>query len=109
MKKEELKSNVMLLLTAAIWGFAFVAQRVGIEYLGTFTFNGVRFALGAVSLVPIILFFNRKASKQGKKITRILSRNTIFSGFIMGIVLFCRKASLQQIGLYYTTVGRAAL
>ena len=49
-------SNLLLLLTAIIWGFAFVAQRVGAAYVGPFTFNGVRFALGSLSLVPLILF-----------------------------------------------------
>ena len=49
------KSNVMLLLTAAIWGFAFTAQRVGMDYVDPFTFNMVRFFLGGSVLVPVIL------------------------------------------------------
>ncbi|WP_425350744.1 EamA family transporter [Clostridium muellerianum] len=62
MKKEELKSNIFLLITAAIWGFSFVAQRVGTKYLGAFTFNGIRFALGSISLIPLILFFSKSSS-----------------------------------------------
>lgn len=57
---KRLVSNMLLLLTAAIWGFAFVAQRVRAQYVEAFTFNGVRFALGAISLVPLIIYFDKK-------------------------------------------------
>lgn len=56
MVSKEIKSVFILLLTAAIWGFAFVAQRVGMGFLGAFTFNGIRFALGSISLLPVIYF-----------------------------------------------------
>ena len=56
MKNKELRSSILLLLTAAIWGFAFVAQRIGMDYLGPFTFNAIRFALGSISLIPVIYF-----------------------------------------------------
>ena len=55
-----LKSNVLLMVTAAIWGFAFVAQRVGMAYVEPFTFNGIRFALGSLSLVPLLLLSRGK-------------------------------------------------
>ena len=61
MNKKTIQSNLLLLLTALIWGFAFVAQRASTDYLGAFTFNGIRFALGAISLLPIILFRNKKS------------------------------------------------
>ncbi|MEJ5188993.1 MAG: EamA family transporter, partial [Breznakiellaceae bacterium] len=54
MNKKALRADGLLLLTAAIWGFAFVAQRNGMSYMGPFTFNGVRFALGALSLFPLL-------------------------------------------------------
>ena len=60
MINKELRASFLLLLTAAIWGFAFVAQRVGMQYIGAFTFNGIRFALGSLSLVPIIRYFEKK-------------------------------------------------
>ncbi len=104
MKKQELKSVFMLLLTAAIWGSAFVAQRVGMQYVGAFTFNGVRFALGSLSLLPVIYFFNKKADEQKKENADI--KTTIKSGIIAGSVLFI-AASLQQVGLIYTTAGKA--
>lgn len=97
------KSNLLLLLAAAIWGFAFVAQRVGMDYIGPFTFNGVRFALGGFSLVPlIILFKSRRASGAGYEV-----KSSWPFGLLTGLVLFI-AVSLQQIGLIYTTVGKAA-
>lgn len=97
-----LRANLLLLLAAAIWGFAFVAQRVGMDYVGPFTFNGVRFALGGLSLVPLIFVF-RDAS-------RPLADRPVGStavGLTAGAILFV-AASLQQIGLVYTTAGKAA-
>ena len=64
MKNQQLKSNIFLLLTAIIWGFAFVAQKVGAQYVGPFTFNGVRFAIGSISLIPLILYFDSKPEKK---------------------------------------------
>ena len=99
-----LKSNILLLIAAAIWGFAFVAQRVGMEYVGPFTFNGVRFALGALSLVPVIFFFAHR-SRQPYPREKMTSSWPV--GLLAGIILFV-AASLQQIGLIYTTAGKAA-
>lgn len=102
--KKELKANIILLLVAAIWGFAFVAQRVGVKFIGPFMFNGIRFALGSISLIPLILI-NRKLNKQieAKQIGEIC---VLKAGGIAGSVLFL-AASLQQIGLQYTTAGKA--
>lgn len=105
MKNQEMKSNMLLMLTAAIWGFAFVAQRVGMQYVGAFTFNGVRFALGSLSLVPLIIYFNNKKKQEKKEETSL--KQTLLPGIIAGTVLFC-GASLQQLGLAYTTAGKAA-
>ena len=105
MKSKEVKSVLMLLLTAGIWGFAFVAQRVGMQYVGAFTFNGVRFALGSLSLLPVIYFFNSKKSIEQKN-EEADFKTTIKSGVIAGCVLFI-AASLQQVGLIYTTAGKA--
>ena len=102
-----LKSNLLLLLAASIWGLAFVAQRVGMEYLGPFTFNGVRFALGALSLVPLILFYNRNSKEQGKRRIHKDGKKVVCAGMALGSIIFI-GASLQQIGLIYTTAGKAA-
>lgn len=95
-----LKSNLLLLLAAAIWGFAFVAQRVGMEYVGPFTFNGVRFLLGSLSLLPLILCFS--GNSKSEPLT-----SAAIPGILAGTVLFL-GASLQQVGLIYTTAGKAA-
>jgi len=93
------------MLTAAIWGFAFVAQRVGMQYVGAFTFNGVRFALGSISLIPLIIYFkNKKTAEQPEETA---SASALVPGIIAGSVLFF-GASLQQAGLAYTTAGKAA-
>ncbi len=101
----KLKSNLILLVAAAIWGLAFVAQRVGMEYLGPFTFNGMRFALGALSLVPLLLFYSRQG--KGKEERGKGGKEVVVAGGILGLVIFT-GASLQQIGLIYTTAGKAA-
>ena len=99
-----MKANLLLLLAAAIWGFAFVAQRVGMDYLGPFTFNGIRFALGSLSLLPLIWHY-----KNQPQIPAACDRPLPSSqmGFLAGLMLFV-AASLQQIGLVYTTAGKAA-
>lgn len=104
MRKETVKSNLILLLTAAIWGFAFVAQRVGGKYIGAFTFNAVRFALGSISLIPIILFQN-KSNKDGIKAEEL--KKVIGVGVIAGFIIFL-GSSFQQMGLVYTGAGKAA-
>lgn len=101
----KLKSNLILLLAAAIWGLAFVAQRVGMEYLGPFSFNGIRFALGAISLVPLILFYNKKSKRKDERGKG--GKEVVLAGGILGLIIFT-GASLQQIGLIYTTAGKAA-
>ena len=57
--KKRATANLILVLTAMIWGFAFVAQKDSSAYIGAFTFNGIRFMLGAISLIPVIFVFER--------------------------------------------------
>lgn len=98
-----LKAEALLLLTAAIWGFAFVAQRKGMEYIGPFIFNGIRFALGSFSLLPLIYFMKKNEAFEKKTIGKA---STIKSGLLLGLILFA-GASLQQAGMVYTTAGNA--
>ncbi len=99
--KEKIKSTSLLFLTAIIWGFAFVAQRVGADYVGAFTFNGVRFLLGAISLIPVILIFEKEKFDKNK------FKNTIITGVLAGIILFI-ASSLQQFGVVFTgSAGKA--
>jgi drug/metabolite transporter (DMT)-like permease len=100
-----MKSNGLLMLTAAIWGFAFVAQRVGMQFVGPFTFNGVRFALGSLSLLPLIFYFRKDPKSSAAGTAK--PQSVIKAGIIAGLILFL-GASLQQIGLAETTAGKAA-
>ncbi|MGE5581232.1 MAG: DMT family transporter [Bacillota bacterium] len=105
MKQQELRSNLLLLTAAAIWGFAFVAQRVGVRYMGSFTFNGIRFALGSLSLLPLLLYSSKKESGNGSNTQTKTS--ALPAGIIAGFILFL-GASLQQLGLVSTSAGKAA-
>lgn len=100
-----LSSDLALLLAAAIWGFAFVAQRVGMEYVGPFTFSAVRFGLGALVLIPFLMFrrrlaFNRLNPSQKER------QKIILLQILLGIIVF-GGVSFQQYGLLYTTAGNA--
>ncbi len=100
----KLRSDIILLLAAIIWGFAFVAQRVGMEYVGPFTYNGVRFTLGTLVLIPF-LFTGKKFTPKDPLLG--LGRKKIILGVICtGILLFI-GVGLQQIGLKTTTAGKA--
>jgi len=106
MKAQNLKSDTLLLLTATIWGFAFVAQRVGMDYVGPFTFNGFRFALGSLTLVPLLLINNRQGAITKSPLPLTKTRMIILGGGLAGFALFM-GATLQQVGLVYTTAGKA--
>lgn len=95
-----------MLATAIIWGFAFVAQRAGMEFLGPFTFNGIRFALGCLSLLPLLLISAEQRTAADHLLPRPGLKTTLLGGGALGLVLFL-GASLQQIGLVYTTAGKA--
>lgn len=98
---KKFKSIILLVITAIIWGLAFVAQEVGAEYVGTFTYNGVRFTLGALSLIPVILLFERD------KLDKAQFKKLAFASLITGTVLFAASA-LQQYGVELgTPAGKA--
>ena len=99
--KTKIKSTILLFLTAIIWGFAFVAQRVGAEFVGAFTFNGIRFLLGFLSLIPVILIFEKD------KFNIESLKKTLLPGLLAGIVLFI-ASTLQQYGVEITqSAGKA--
>jgi drug/metabolite transporter (DMT)-like permease len=109
MNNKRLSANILLLLTAAIWGFAFVAQRVGSQYVGAFTFNGIRFALGSMSLIPLIIYFDKrkKNSDSNQNNTYVSAKKSILYGVLVGLALYAGSA-LQQVGIMYTTAGKAS-
>lgn len=106
MKNRTIKSDALLLLTSAIWGFAFVAQLKGMEFIGPYLYNGIRFAIGAISLIPLIFFMKKKRNNAGVKLSSLNKRHIFYAGLIAGIILFA-GASLQQVGLQFTTAGKA--
>lgn len=99
-----LRSSLLLFLAAGIWGFAFVAQRVGMDHLGPFAFNGIRFVLGCLSLVPVLLWQRRSGAARGDAPSAL---STLLAGALAGLVLF-GGASLQQIGLVTEGAGKSA-
>ncbi len=101
-----MRANILLFIAAAIWGFGFVAQRAGMEYVGPFTFNAVRFALGAITLIPILLLKNKSFSWK-ENIQSQSNKNVLIYGSIAaGFSLFA-ATSLQQNGIVFTTAGKA--
>lgn len=101
---KQVRANLLLLLTAMIWGAAFVAQSVSMDYVGPFTFLCSRSILGGVVLLPVIAVMGRGKKK---KEARLGNRNILLLGGICcGVMLFIGSA-LQQIGIQYTTAGKA--
>jgi drug/metabolite transporter (DMT)-like permease len=101
MNSRTIRANIFLLLTALIWGAAFVAQRMGMDHMGPLTFNGIRFALGALALLPLISSMDKRRTTVAPPTSALIR-----GGLLMGGALFL-GAWLQQFGLCYTTAGKA--
>lgn len=105
----KLKNDGMLVLTALIWGSAFVAQSVGMDYIGPFTFNSLRCLLGGLVLLPVIWFMGRRKEVDepaDRRVERKDPKTLWIGGLLCGIAL-AAASSLQQIGLVYTSAGKA--
>lgn len=109
MKKQQipLKNSLLLLLTATIWGVAFVAQSVGMDYVGGFTFNMARSLIGSAVLLPVIWFMGRNSSKKAEEAQGFGSRKDLLWGGMACGILMCLASNFQQFGIKYTTVGKA--
>ena len=108
----KLKNAILLFITAAIWGVAFVAQSVGMDYVGPLTFNCVRSLMGGVVLIPLCLFMDRRkhAAENGSaesQAARAAERKTLITGGICCGLALCLASNFQQFGIQYTTVGKA--
>jgi len=100
------KGNLMLLITAFIWGTAFVAQSEGMNYVGPFTYCASRNILGALVLIPVILLFRYGKFRDKSDNEQVSVKETIKGGIICGTIL-CVSGALQQVGISMTTAGKA--
>ena len=115
MNSKTVRNSFLLFLTACIWGLAFVSQSKGMEVMGPFTFNGVRSMLGAVVVFPIVLFRLRERKKETvggitendeTNKSAIDWKTTIVGGLLCGI-FYTAASTVQQVGISYTSVGKA--
>ncbi|MBQ8039208.1 MAG: DMT family transporter, partial [Lachnospiraceae bacterium] len=108
MNKQTIKSSFLLFLAAVIWGAAFVAQSVGMEYMGPLTFNASRFIIGGIVLLPFVFVQERKTiqNMKTKEVRRAHIKVTVIGGLCCGISI-CIASTFQQFGMLHTSVGKA--
>ena len=102
----KVRGSIMLLITAIIWGLAFVAQSDGMNYVGPFTYNACRTLLGGVVLIPVIAILRAVPDRKGSAAPKAPVKTTVIGGIICGVIFFA-ASSLQQLGITMTTVGKA--
>ena len=102
---KSLRGSLLLLLGSVIWGAAFAAQRMGMDHVGPFTFNGVRMLLAWLVMIPVTAFFEAR-NKKNPAYTGPDPKEQRMSGLVCGFLLFA-ASSLQQMGLVTTTAGKA--
>lgn len=102
MQTKALRADVLMLITAMIWGSGFVAQTSGMDHIGPFLYSGLRFALGSLCLLPLVLRGTRQNSHQEP----FLTRGLLIGGGLMGLAL-ALGINLQQVGLLFTSVTNA--
>jgi drug/metabolite transporter (DMT)-like permease len=122
MNKKEIKTDIMLIVAAILWGLGFVAQRDGMNYIGPFLYTAIRFGIGVICLLPVYFMtrkqepeikvknkvkVNDKIERESRTGTEVERKTVLFSGLIVGIFLFL-GVSAQQIGLQTTTAGKAS-
>ncbi len=109
MNRFVIRQSLLLLLTATIWGVAFVSQSVGMDYVGPFTFNAARSLIGAAVLVPCIALLKKIQKKEEgpEEVHKKEDKRTLLRGGICCGVILAVASSFQQFGLLYTTVGKA--
>ena len=102
MQRSNLKADLLMVLTAAIWGSTFVAQQLGMDGVGPFTYTGARMLLGVALIAPLW-------SWRGGPFASLPahpSQGLWGAGLLLGLVLFC-AINLQQVGLLGTSVSNA--
>ena len=107
---KKMRGELILLLAAMLWGTCFVFQKMGMDYIGAYTLGAFRFIIGGLALIPVIVLFTKMEHKKHPKMTEMdggfLDKHLYIGGILCGTALFA-AASLQQIGLQYTTAGKA--
>jgi drug/metabolite transporter (DMT)-like permease len=110
MNQKSLRGSLLLLLGAMVWGAAFAAQRVGMDHMGPWAFNGIRMLLGGIVLSAVSAVLERNQKKEGKPNKEAVPapdpKDQRRAGLLCGLLLFA-ASSLQQIGLVTTTAGKA--
>lgn len=107
MKSRQIRHSLILLLTAVIWGTAFVAQSVGMDYVGPFTFTCVRSLIGGVVLIPCIALLNRMNGHPEPDEHKKDDGKMLFLGGLCCGLALCTASCFQQFGILYTSVGKA--
>ena len=103
--KKQLRGSAYLLLATIIWGSTFVAQSVGMDYIGPFTFQAVRCGLAVIGLMPLIYIMDKKAGRSFRK--EWASKQLWVGGLLCALPLFL-AVNLQQVGLVSTSAGKSA-
>lgn len=107
MKSRQVKNSILLVLTAFIWGIAFVAQSEGGNAVGPFTFNGIRSLIGSIVLLPVIALLDRMKLTSKKPVTKAEKKTLLIGGLSCGVLLFL-ASSAQQLGICLgTPAGKA--
>lgn len=101
MRKQALRADLLMLITAMIWGSGFVAQTSGMDHIGPYLYTGLRFALGSLCLLPLLL-----RRSDAVKPEPLMTRGLLLGGIVMGLAL-CTGINLQQVGLLFTSVTNA--
>ena len=119
---KKLKGDLMLVLTAMVWGGSFVAQKSGMELIGPFAFNGIRTIIGGIVLIPLIMVLDRMKSKKQASAPAVKTdaadsvlseadkkndQKLLITGSICCGLALLVAGMLQQIGMMYTTAGKA--
>jgi drug/metabolite transporter (DMT)-like permease len=103
MRSHALRADLLMLVTAMIWGSAFVAQRLGMDSIGPFLYSGLRFGLAALILLPVLRWLEARSSKSTRVPQVPLNRQLLRGGVLMGLAL-ALGINLQQVGLLFTSV-----
>lgn len=99
-QKSTLRANLLMLITAMIWGSTFLGQNIAMSYMGALTFSGIRFLLGTATLIPVVLFYQKK---NDIPLNKLFTQKTVIGGIVLGIILTL-GINLQQVGIKYTTI-----